>query len=122
MFPFIILNTLHLTMILRYVNDFVAPTAQTKEVFAPPKKTKKQKFSFVLLIPYTDDLKKKNCLAMHLLLDLGFWLCGFGGGGRGGPVYNTLPRSIELFALGYEKIRRPTVCNPSFKKQSTNPI
>lgn len=38
MFPFIILNTLHLTMILRYVNDFVAPTAQTKEVFAPPKK------------------------------------------------------------------------------------
>lgn len=27
------LNTLHLTMILRYVNNFVAPTAQTKEVF-----------------------------------------------------------------------------------------
>lgn len=27
------LNTLHLTMILRYVNHFVAPTAQTKEVF-----------------------------------------------------------------------------------------
>lgn len=27
------LNTVHLTMILRYVNNSVAPTAQTKEVF-----------------------------------------------------------------------------------------
>lgn len=31
-FCFPLLNTLHLTMILRYVNNFVAPTAQTKEV------------------------------------------------------------------------------------------
>lgn len=51
-------------MILRYVNNFVAPTAQTKEVL--DQKEKLIFLIFVLLTSHTDDLKK-NCLSTHLL-------------------------------------------------------
>lgn len=105
------LNTLHLTMILRYVNNFVAPTAQTKEVFDQ----KLIFLTFVLLISHTDDLKK-NRLATHLLA-FGFWLWVTACLGR------TLSRTVfNIFITCYEKIRRSSVCSPSFKKQSTNPV